>query len=298
MDELKKKILADIQQTGFAAELVIGSKFIKREWIVTHGASYLDIDTGKSRELDIIAIKSKSDKSTDFHLVFHLNIQVKSSKRPWVIFSSPSGKTNVGWLISHAIFNFLPNEHLPYPQIGQGLMRTGRIRIGTAFHEAFKSPQESSQIYEAVVSACKATLSQKLEFEGEFESESEEDKEKFYPNGMKFLRVFVPLVVIDGQLFEAFLDDNGDLQLDGQDYIPVDFGYATNSSVDIRRNKSRPEVERFFPDVVTISGLDSYLTLVEKWQNAIYQKATTNISKHLEQLAKPSRRRSTSAKTA
>jgi hypothetical protein len=290
MEDLKQKILADIYQTGFVTELLVGKKLIKAGWRVSHGASYFDVDTGKSRELDIIATRVKKDEELDFYLVFQLVTQVKSSKRPWVIFTSPITDRDRGWLIAHCIENFLPHTHLPFPEVGQGIMRENISRSGTAFHEAFKAPSETSQIFEAVVSACKATSYQTDSFarETEWADPTAEDL-PFYPHGMKFLRIFIPLVVIDGLLFEAFLDDKGEVQIDQRSYIPVDFTY---SQIDRRRQGTSldPADEHYFPDVITLDGVESYLGLVENWQTSIFSNANAHIRKHLSGLRRAKKR--------
>jgi hypothetical protein len=164
-EELKKKIFDDIHKTGFVSELLIGSKLIKAGWEVTHNASYFDKDFGKSREIDIVAFTGRSDKGNKLHVGIHIALEVKSSKRPWVVFSvyeTPWDEDSLepGWRIMHVMDNLTTNQ-LWYSDLMAAYMRAGCERVGTAFYEAFKSPSEPSQIYEAVISACKAAVAQR-----------------------------------------------------------------------------------------------------------------------------------------
>jgi hypothetical protein len=56
---LEKKILEDMEKTGYPTEIMSASIMQGRGWEVTHKPSYWDEDERKSREFDIIAFRGK-----------------------------------------------------------------------------------------------------------------------------------------------------------------------------------------------------------------------------------------------
>lgn len=62
MASLEDKIRGDLELTGFPTEVVSAGIMQKREWKVLHNPSYLDSDGNKSREFDIRAYRSKSER--------------------------------------------------------------------------------------------------------------------------------------------------------------------------------------------------------------------------------------------
>ena len=97
-----KKIKDDIEKTGFLTELRVGELLYAKDWSVSHSESYEDLDSQKSREIDIVSTKSYHDKETNLYTEFHLIIKVKkSSKYPWVIFTTPHIYRGWGWRLLH-----------------------------------------------------------------------------------------------------------------------------------------------------------------------------------------------------
>lgn len=83
----EEKILKDIEQSGFLAELQAGRHLAAKNWRVRFGETYQDLDEGISREIDIAASKIHNDDQVNLQLVFNLPIEVKREPNyPWVIF--------------------------------------------------------------------------------------------------------------------------------------------------------------------------------------------------------------------
>ena len=72
MDELKKKILKDIEKTGFVTELKAVSLLIENDWVTEHSSTYEDKDNNISREIDIVASKVKYINELGFTLTIYL----------------------------------------------------------------------------------------------------------------------------------------------------------------------------------------------------------------------------------
>src|SRR5688572_29512818 len=113
MDELEKKILEDIEKTGFVTELKTVSMLIDHGWRTQHSSTYEDKDNNISREIDIVASKVEYIKELGFRLVFYLIVETKKSERPWIIFTTDRRFATLGWSIMHKGYNDKKKENLP-----------------------------------------------------------------------------------------------------------------------------------------------------------------------------------------
>lgn len=274
-EEKINRILADIKKTGFVSELNAASIFLKNNWKVSHNSSYLDKDQEKSREIDLTAQKFDFEPKFRFRQEFYIAVEIKSSERPWVVFASSKTDDSISskdWENLFAAENLLIWRHLNTEEIKNGYMRASYDKVGTAFHEVFKSPSQPSQIFEAVISACKAVTFMKDSFE-EVRGITSAENISYNPKEYHFLGIFMPLIVVDGELYEAHLDDKGELVLEEKDFIPLRFAY---SSPKYRRQfQSSSESLNyltFFPDIVTQRGLNSYLQKLDFWREVVFNE--------------------------
>jgi hypothetical protein len=165
-----------------------------------------------------------------------------------------------GWDLLHSQKD-LDGKVLSYQELMEGFMREGKQRVGTAFHEAFKSPNEPSKVYEALLSCCKAAA-----YQMERNTNSVFKVELANKYSLDF---FFPAVVLDGELIEAFLLENGDIEIATADYIPVEFNY----------NSNKYPKAKYYPDIVTVNGLNTYLEVLSNWAETIYRKTLDRLGK-------------------
>ena len=125
-------------------------------------------------------------------------------------------------------------------------------RIGKAFHEAFKKPNENSKIFESILSACKAAFYLKDN------NGVEPFKDEFNKENSVEIHFYIPMIVLDGILFEAYLDE-GDIAVLEQDWIPVEYSYSARSY----RGSSTETT--FFPAIVCFNHVDSFLKQLNEW---------------------------------
>lgn len=262
-NELKLKILDDIKKTGFITELNVVSWLIGDGWEVKSNFSYIDKDLNKHREIDCIATKMIYDDKNNIIVEMNLIIEIKKSGRAWVIFTNdvPTESRFPGWSM---LCISSDNALLDYDEFGDGYVRTREQKIGRSFHEAMKNPNEPSKIYEAILSACKAAVSEYdiSKFYHDMDKDAGEERTGY---GMS---VFIPVVLLDGNLFEAFLDEQGEVQLEERDHIPVAFSYSSYKYDD----------SRYYPEVITLNGLEGFAQKVGKWSQTIQAHAATNRS--------------------
>jgi len=270
MEELEKKILADIQKTGFASELRVISTLLEQGWNTDHGETYEDKDENKSREIDITASKPAYDPQVAFRFNFTLVIEVKKTDHPWVVFTTDRRMKAAGWRVMHASRNDRrqgdPGSLFDVDCIVPLDLRAKRLRIGKAFHEAFKPAGDMSKVYAALMGALKAAhyfCHRYPSPTGWFDITKETE-----------LSIYIPIVVVDGRLFEVFNQYDGTIQTLEQGYIPVEMSY---SSPNYRTGHWDAD---FLPDIVTAAHFPGYLQALDEWRQSILELTTQRLKEN------------------
>ena len=249
---LREKLLKDIQKTGYPVELGVGDIFSRQGWGVQYSRYYVDRDEQKGKEIDISAYRVASAEKVRVGL--HLICEVKKSlDRPWIIFSTGREVLDsLGWNRLHYSFR-VDHKVLSYNEMEKGSSDSGFLRIGRSYHEAFKSQDEKSRIFKALTSSVKASEDCLERNRDASEKSSKDTREQ-----IEFDRVinFVePVVILDGLLYEAYLNDRAELELNEIGHIPVSFGYISSGYVHYT----------YLVDVVTVRELANLVSSKEKW---------------------------------
>ena len=211
-NNLPEKILEWLETQGYDTEMKV-ARILHEEGIksTTHSLYYEDPETKTSREIDIVV-----SGSVDF-LYAYLVIECKKSQKPWVAFTTNSigvNKANAFAITSPEGRDALSGNYTELNKIDW--FRKGRIAFGIT--EAFTSKEDIS--FKAGISATKASiaLSQHESFNNDFS-------------------YFFPTVVLDGKLFECYLDEQGNSILNEIDSVflqfEIKFGNKQGSSVHI-----------------------------------------------------------------
>jgi hypothetical protein len=280
--DLKEKILEDIEKTGFVSELKAVSMLIKNGWSAEHGTTYEDKDENRNREIDIVASKVKYVNELGFRLTFYLVIEVKKSTRPWIVFTTTPSFATLGWRVMNRSYNiykwvesdkFEAGGHqmpiLDVDCVRENSIREYTFRVGKAFHELEKSPTDKSKVYEALICSGKAAHYLRHRFE-------REQLKDFDVNKEVDIQIYLPIVVLDGLLFEVFTNHSGDIDVQEKDFIPVEMSY---SSPKYREGNWDTE---FFPDIIRFDHLSKHLENIETWRLTMIDK----ISEILKSLGK------------
>ncbi len=256
-EEMQKKIIADLEKSGFRAEMQAMKVLLSRKWQCSGSASYLDKDDVKSREIDIAAYHwMKEDLGQDKSIVsfFHVVAEVKKSERPWVVFGKRLSA--VGWDREDAWNNLAhcegPREWKP--KLVKSLSKESLLNrsgfLGYGIHESFKSPDQPSRWYPAFVACCKAA-----EWTLDTSSEHSRDESE-YNNGelMSACFTFVqPVIILDGILVAAEMDRSGEIQVSEVKEAGLNFSY----------NSPKYERMNYRVDIVRLPNLTTYLKRCE-----------------------------------
>jgi len=260
-EELRNKILADLDKTGFGSEMRAMRVFNQSQWLTSGPSSYYDLDANITRELDIKAHIRRAEKLANGKSVecyYQLVAEVKKSKSPWIVFKGRAVWD--AWLMDawqNLIFHVnLPDEPAAFTKsISAPSLMENLGWKGSGIHEAFKDPTAPSRWYQAFVAACKAA-----EASLDANSWSANTVEKEPKNSTHFFFV-KHLVIFDGILVSAELSDSGDISLNEIDTAPFHFSYRS------------PHYSRrdYSVDVVKLSALSDYLQLSRSRLDGIFE---------------------------
>lgn len=250
MKTLEEKILEDLEKTGYPTEIVSAAVMQSRGWFVLHNPSYLDDTEERSREFDIRAYRTiwKEMGDANYSFGIYLMAECKKSDKPWVFFTTPEDyrDNRLGRVIKWSFGrgqaftgNSNPNSLVQDLELRAYHHYFSQKRLAKTFHQPFRGEgkgEHSQMIYSAVMSAIKATI---------FIA-----REAPISN---WLRVFYPVVIFSGSLFEAQVKPNKSTELISTDYLKLSFHYITLGA----------EETEFRVDIVHENYLDRFLKTIE-----------------------------------
>lgn len=218
-DDLVGRVRTWLESEGYPFELRVGRVLREAQWDVFHGRHYTDPETGKLREIDIHAAfgpyvgNSHGVGMVSVHLVCECKVSVS---KPWVVFTTSIGDDSerlVGRLAPGEVASRVLADATA---TGRRLFRTLCVgpRVGHALTRAFSDSKagDPSGPYSAVLGALSAAsvLSAKHESAG--------------PRGeslAQWTSIYLPIVILNGPLFEFYLDDEGNEVLQNSDRVQV-----------------------------------------------------------------------------
>lgn len=163
-------------------------------------------------------------------LFFHLVIEVKKSEVPWIVFKHAkrdAWEHMCGWN------NLIYAANLPAPPgtFTEALSKSSLKRklnwTPSGIHQAFKDPDAPSRWYSAFTAVCKAAedcLEQNTAGPREPLNLSVTTNILENPTSLDFVQ---PLVILDGPLVSATLQDNGEVSIDEIEAAAFEFDFQT-----------------------------------------------------------------------
>lgn len=223
-DELKQRIVKWLERQGYPLEMRVAQELQKAgfEDRVSVGSFYEDPHTGKYREVDVVAYNVagavKPESLTSFNLLVSLVVECKKASKPWVAFVVEDSHLNANEMGS--VYNW-PMTVVARERIGDYLMfrwdeigaqfyasgatTYGLVEAGTIGASSGEvterddkgSGRGSNRAYDGLqqlLDAVEARLKMANEIE---EGSNTADRKRG--------NVFVPVLVLDGPLFECRL---------------------------------------------------------------------------------------------
>jgi hypothetical protein len=267
--DLATKLAADLEKSGFGAEMRVLQTFHARGWRCNGGNSFFDLDEKVSREFDVHAwlVSTHPARAGRLRVFSHLAVEVKKSERPWVIFqhaSLPKWQLGGGWTdVLSRVFDF-PKEptYLLDAFVGHSLTRKLGWK-GYGIHEAFKNPDQPSRWYSACITAVKAA---EHILETSADPEGSRGRPSPDPNQQPpELNTVQPILVLDGPLFRASLTEAGIPQVEPISAAEIDFVFKT------------PEYRNscYRIAVITLAGLGEQLERLEARHRSLFDSLMT-----------------------
>jgi hypothetical protein len=90
-----------LQKEGYPAEMQAAAIFRAAGFTVRQGHHYLDDETGKSREIDLVCAFDDPAGLGSFRVV----AECKSSAKPWIVFASESVLTGYNRFAAYAVMS-------------------------------------------------------------------------------------------------------------------------------------------------------------------------------------------------
>jgi hypothetical protein len=258
MDELKKKLLEDIEKTGFPSELKAARVFADRGHTLAQNEHYIDYDENKGREIDLSALTSATSVGDDgvlYTVLSFLFAEVKQSKsKPWVVFTSEALWSDFTERTIMAAPTFKGRYDLTREDLFRSHPAKSKPRIGRTAYQAFRR-SENIEPHTWVLGALKATKYLIVRAGREVgEGSCRRDNRRQEDFNFVALVVGMPLVILDGTLFEAHLVGE-EIELDRQEHIVYSCHYHSRAYPD----------ERKLVDIVTLDYLPKYIDEYEAW---------------------------------
>jgi len=254
--QLRDRVQKWLETQGYPLEMRAASIFRAAGFQVVQSDTYVDKESGKSREIDLVCSHDEPGGIASAKIV----VECKSGEKPWIVFSS-----------SHVLEG--RNRFFVYADLSQGL-RSALLkceydlvrrklawiekpdRTGYSVVQAFKQNEDEAYgVAQALVKAARAQL-----------LKASREKSPF--------TVIFPVLVIDAPLFECYLDDRGSIQLtelSEMEFLPKD---------------DSPCVR-----IVTFPVLPRFSETARAETDSLMELLRPAVAEELDRLANPTRRR-------
>lgn len=184
-----------LEERGFTLEMQTASAFRAAGFRVRQSSLYIDKETGKAREVDVLAISPDELRVVNIYFI----VECKATKKPWVLLCSSDTLNNYNRFAAFAAMSDEASHTLIEHDIGELLKKWPWLRkdglTGYSLREAFSdSADPAYAAAAAVAAACNDFLTAA--------------DERYRP----FLIAF-PVIVVSSPLLQASLGKDGDLQL-------------------------------------------------------------------------------------
>jgi hypothetical protein len=187
---LKDQVYEWLSQQGYPLEMRVAKALRKVGFEVRQSHYYVDPQTGEHREIDILA--TRTDDIGFVEIAFL--VECKTTTKPWILLTCEDTLSNYNTLFAFSISSKKAKEALIEDKVDlfslPSFKKSGRAAYGATV--GFTSGLDTT--YKAAMSATKAAQSRKNDLKNERACD--------FPYQFAF-----PVVVVDGPIFECFLDN-------------------------------------------------------------------------------------------
>ncbi len=239
MQPTVNEIRAAVESSGYFLEQRVCPVVESHDFLTTPNEQYTDQDTGKSREIDIHAIKLESLGDDDFSDTFEtiLLIECKNNSTPVIFFSHRNPLPSLGWVV---VNGYPDGISVPEDQLSDGVYRVTATSEHVAAIEEYFSFKEFHHNYQVKWIASQfcqmkpkviargspnESVEWSLSHEGLYESiDSLAKATEYFSNGLREgvdcfdeetqegcigLGIVYPILLFSGQIYECRISKTG-----------------------------------------------------------------------------------------
>jgi len=274
-DDFQNKIKKDLLKSGFPLELEISRKLEDKEWNVLQNEYISEENSDQEYEVDIIGLRmfEKEFDRIKFKLFSKLVIECKKSEKyPWVFFTREKQSIDKAHRLIKQVANFGVNRPFRLPQhhyyddidfLGEqidyeSLSVFSWEKKATSYSQAFRDPNKENQIYRTIKSLLRNLRIIK----------NKQNKSLSQGRWSEIiLEMYFPIIVLDGDLFEGFLNE-GDFTINEINYVPLVINSGENN---LRRILVHVLKKDYFESLIENIHKDSE-KLIEEYSKISYTK--------------------------
>jgi hypothetical protein len=269
-----------MDKQGYPLEMHTGRAFGEHGCLITFSEYFSDPETDEKREIDVHAmfaepIMNRTNAETNYLMEVDYYIECKLSKdKPWVVFrlegndEGSSQWARFSLLTSDLLYKLLETINWPSELFATSRPNIPELLIHRYAHgvtQAFTSAEDIA--YKALYSCAKATVAKAKEDNAAF-------RRGVCENGMYSLSLYLPVVVVDCDLFEYTYHLDGSSTVNRIPYYAIEW-----EAVDYENRC--PNIY-----IVTKNGLDIFLSECDKLHNYLihlmWRHKNTIVTVHAE----------------
>jgi hypothetical protein len=193
---VEQKVREWLEGSGFPLEMQAAAAFKSAGFEVRQSSMYVDPETSKGREIDVIAVRPDLNGVINIAWI----LECKAHSNPWIVLCSNDTYSNFSQLhafaeMSDRAFSFFAREWDDGAPASQKYFRRP-TRGGYGFRQVFA--KDNDPAYGAAVTVVKAC---------------HDFAHRYEDSAAPFLQIAFPLIVVGSPLFECWLDEHGRLDL-------------------------------------------------------------------------------------
>ena len=188
------KVRGWLEEQGFTLEMRTASAFRAAGFEVRQSSHYIDPETGKGREIDVVA------RDPDFIGVIDITfiVECKTTKKPWVLLCSPDTVAGYNRIFAYGVLSKKTIEAIDH-RVSELVNKLPWLKknglIGYGVRQALS---DSDVAYAAGITVAKAC-----------DSWVHRSDEQYVP---PYIAAF-PIIVVDGSLLQCSLSEDGSIDI-------------------------------------------------------------------------------------
>jgi hypothetical protein len=254
MQPTPEEIIKALVESGYLFEQEVASQIETNGYSIKTNSAFLDLDEGKSREMDVVAFKLIfRDEKLKISVGVRILCECKNSKSPFVFITRNKGTADHLYCPPNFIY---PKQYYEtvVKEIPKTIRQTNPFLYfdinsifpysksdvkAVQFSKLVQKNKEWNAFHDGIYDSLLLPLSKCLEFH---------KKQDFYPNTeWKNFMIYFPLVVLSSTIFFV------------ESHIDPSIVRKTDHITFTRAIKSKNQNETYLFDFVTLSGLDTYI---------------------------------------